>query len=36
MSKEIINENEYREILLEIKNEIFKSQYKAMQVVNKE
>ena len=36
MSKEIINENEYREILLEIKNEIFKSQYKAMQVVNRE
>ena len=36
MSKEIIDINEYKEIFSSIKNEILKSQYKAMQVVNKE
>ena len=36
MSNEIIDINEYKEIFSSIKNEILKSQYKAMQVVNKE
>lgn len=36
MPSEIINNEEYKEILLSIKNEILKSQYKAMQVVNVE
>lgn len=36
MSNEIIDINEYKEILSSIKNEILKSQYRAMQVVNVE
>ena len=36
MSNEIIDINEYKEIFLSIKNEILKSQYRAMQVVNVE
>ena len=31
-----INKNQYKEIFENIKNEILKSQYKAMQIVNKE
>lgn len=36
MSNEIIDINEYKEIISSIKNEILKSQYRAMQVVNVE
>ena len=36
MSNEIIDNNEYKKILSSIKNEILKSQYRAMQVVNVE
>lgn len=36
MSNEIIDINEYKKILSSIKNEILKSQYRAMQVVNVE
>ena len=36
MANEIIDINEYKEILSSIKNEILKSQYRAMQVVNVE
>ena len=36
MSNEIIDINEYKEILSSIKNEILKSQHRAMQVVNVE
>lgn len=36
MSNEIMDINEYKEILSSIKNEILKSQYRAMQVVNVE
>lgn len=36
MSNDIIDINEYKEILSSIKNEILKSQYRAMQVVNVE
>ena len=36
MSNEIIDINEYKEIPSSIKNEILKSQYRAMQVVNVE
>ena len=36
MSNEIIDINEYKEIFSSIKNEILKSQYRAMQVVNVE
>ena len=36
MSNEIIEINEYKEMLSSIKNEILKSQYRAMQVVNVE
>lgn len=31
-----INKNQYKEVFENIKNEILKSQYRAMQVVNKE
>ena len=36
MSNEIIDINEYKKILSSIKNEILKSQYRAMQAVNTE
>ena len=36
MSNEIIDNKEYKEILLSIKNEVLKSQYRAMQLVNTE
>ena len=36
MSNEIIDNQEYKKILLNIKNEILTSQYKALQAVNKE
>lgn len=36
MSNEIMDNKEYKKILMSIKNEILKSQYKAMQVVNVE
>ena len=36
MSNEIIDKKEYKEIFASIKNQILKSQYRAMQIVNKE